>query len=381
METLCELCSETILFSVIRRGMGLSKTDVVLSENDCNFLYHCGINQSILPIIWEGIRDLDVSSDWRDKFNRTSMIDARNYVMRDYALNQIARTLDKTQIPYIFLKGSVLCALYPEEWMRTSFDIDVLVPEQKTDAASELIEKETDFKFQKRNYHDISMVSPYLHLELHFNIKEHMDNIDKLLEHVWDYAVTSGDGNKFILTPEFQVFHVIAHMSYHMVHGGPGIRPFLDLWLLRNKTSYDEETVRQMCSNCGILTFYERSCSLVDAWMTGKPVPEELAMLEKYALNGGVFGNKENALASRQRAHRGLSYYFNRVFMSRELLETEYPELKDKPYQLLVCQTKRWLRLLNPKKRRQVREEISTVRAMKSETIDSFDKLLVSLGL
>ena len=136
-----------------------------------------------------------------------------------------------------------------------------------------------------------------------------------------------------------------------------------------------------MCADCNILTFFEKCCELVDAWMAGEQVPDELAMLEKYALNGGVFGTRENALASKQREHRGFSYFFHRVFMSKELLSTEYPELKEKPYLLPICQVKRWMRLVNPQKRKQVKKEISSVRAMKKDTIDSFDKLLMSLGL
>ena len=124
-----------------------------------------------------------------------------------------------------------------------------------------------------------------------------------------------------------------------------------------------------------IIMFYEKCCDLVDAWMTGEPIPDELTMLENYALSGGVFGSKENALASKQREHRGFSYFFHRVFMSRELLGTEYPELKAKPYLLPICQVKRWLRLLNPQKRKQVRKEINSIKTMKTDAIDSFDKL------
>ena len=256
----------------------------------------------------------------------------------------------------------------------------MLVKEDDVEEAVAAIENATDIVKKKRNYHDISMVNSQIHLELHFSILENMENIDKLLSHVWDYAVQN-EGSRYKLTPEFQIFHIAAHMSYHMVHGGLGIRPFLDLWLLRTKTEYNEDTVRRMCSGCSILTFYEKCCNLVDAWMTGNPVPENLTAFEDYALDGGVFGNKENALASKQREYRGISYYFHRVFMSRALLETEYPELKEKPYLVPICQMKRWLRLLNRKKRKQVRKEIANVRAMKPETIDSFDKLLASLQL
>ena len=381
MEDMSRQFQESVLFPVIRRGMGLFNNTVILSEDDCSLLYKFGIKQSVIPIIWEGIRDLDISPEWKEKFNRTSIIDIRNYLMRDYALNQIAAALNEAQIPYIFLKGSVLRKLYPEEWMRTSCDIDVLVPENEVYKAAEQIEEKTDFVFRKRNYHDISMTSSHLYLELHFNLKEHMDNIDKLLEHVWDYAVPADDGNEYVLTSEFQLFHVIAHMSYHMVHGGLGIRPFLDLWLLRKKTDYDENIVRRMCADCGILTFYEKCCRLADTWMAGQTVSDDLSILESYILSGGVFGNTENALASKRRKHNIINYMIRRVFMERSLLESEYPEMKDKPYLAPLCQMKRWSRLINQKKRSQIRREINGIRSMNTETIESFDQLLTSLGL
>ena len=56
-----------------------------------------------------------------------------------------------------------------------------------------------------------------------------------------------------------------------------------------------------MCAECGILTFYEKACALTSAWMAGTPLEPDLTALEDYALNGGVFGNAENSLASRQR--------------------------------------------------------------------------------
>ncbi len=98
-------------------------------------------------------------------------------------------------------------------------------------------------------------------------------------------------------------------------------------------------------------------------------------------MNGGVFGNAETALASKQREHRGFNYYFHRVFIKRSLLEIEFPELKGHPFLLPIYQMKRWLRLLNREKRKQVKKEISRVSEMDASTIDSFDKLLVSLGL
>ena len=259
--------------------------------------------------------------------DKTCLKDTKQYIIQNDALNRLSTALDDAHIHSIPLKGSVLRSLYPSPELRTSCDIDVLVRERELEKAIAVIGSATDFKTHKHNYHDIAMVSPTVHLEQHFSILEHMENIDKLLSQVWKYAEQES-GYRYKLTPEFQIFHIIAHMSYHMVHGDVGIRPFLDLWLLRNKTEYNEGTLQQMCSDCGILTFYEKCCDLVETWMTGNSVPDDLIMFEGYILNGGVFGDSQTALVSKQRDHRGMSYYFHRVFMSRALLKTEYPELK-----------------------------------------------------
>ena len=368
------------LFAVICAGLDQSTDPIMLSSSDCETLTQIGLRQSILPIIYRGLKNSGVSEGVVQGCNQARLKDTKQYILQNDALKKIAAALDDAQIPYIPLKGAILRELYPAPELRTSCDIDVLVKEDDLEKAVKTIENATDFVKKKRYYHDISMINSQAHLELHFSILENMENIDKFLSRVWDYAVPD-DVSRYRLTPEFQIFHIVAHMSYHMVHGGLGIRPFLDLWLLRTKTEYYEETVRQMCSDCSILTFYEKCCDLVDSWMTGKQAPEELAKLEEYVLIGGVFGNKENALASKQREHRGFSYFFHRVFMRRVLLEAEYPELREKPYLMPICQMKRWLRLLNHKKREQIRKEIANVRVMKPEKIDSFDKLLASLGL
>ena len=368
------------LFPVIRAAFGMDIPSITPTAEECEELVAFGKKQSILPVIYAGLKKMNLPKDVLKTVDFARNKDLRKFVLHNDALQKIEAALNEEQIPYITLKGSVLRNLYPAPEMRTSCDIDVLVHEEDIERAVAAIEQATDFTMRKRNYHDISMVNQAVHLELHFSIKENMENIDKLLVHVWDCAVPD-EGSRYKLTPEFQIFHVTAHMSYHMVHGGLGIRPLLDLWLLRTKTSYDEQVVRQICSDCGILTFYEKCCELVGAWMSGKPVPDELAILEDYSLNGGVFGNRENVLASKQREHRGFRYFFHRVFMSRELLSTEFPELKDKPNLMPICQVKRWMRLMNPQKRKQVGREISDVRSMNAEKIDSFDKLLVSLGL
>ena len=368
------------LFSVICAGLDLNAVPFVVSSDDCRELIHIGSKQSILPIIYRGLKKSGAPDEVVRECDKARLRDTKQVIIQNDALQKICTALNMVHISYIPLKGAVLRELYPQPELRTSCDIDVLVKEDDIMKAVNAIESITDFKILKRNYHDISMVNADVHLELHFSLLENMENIDSLLSRVWNYVV-SDENSRCKFTPEFQIFHTVAHMSYHMVHGGLGIRPFIDLWLLRTKTVYNENIVRSMCRECGILVFYEKCICLVNSWMTGMPVPKDLVILDDYAINGGVFGNRQTVLAARQREHRGFDYYFSRIFLSRNILENIYPNLKNKPFLIPFYQIRRWFRILNPKKREQVQKEIANVKALSSETIDSFDMLLNSLGL
>ena len=369
------------LFMVIRKAMDIEVPNIELSVEECNAIMQIGERQSIQLIIYRGFKLLNLSEDCLKQFDRLMLKNAYKYIKRNEELNSITRALDNDGIPYIPLKGAVIKQLYPEPELRTSSDIDVLVREKDLDNAVKAVETTTDFKFESRNYHDVQMRVPGTVLEMHFSIKENMANIDKLLSRAWDFAKSTGSGARCAFTPEFQIFHVIAHMSYHMVHGGLGIRPFLDLWLLRNKTEFEEETVRKMCEECGILTFYEKSCRLVDAWMEGRAIPEELASFEEYCLNGGAFGSAESVNASRMRNEQKGGYVLKRLLVSREVLEEEYPALREKPYLLPAYQINRWLRLLDKDKRDRVLKEMDGIRNTRPEETSSFDEMLKGLGL
>lgn len=369
------------LFAVIRSGMGLEVPQIVLTQEECIEILKIGRRQSILPIILEGLKTNQIPSDYYKEYDSAWIKTLYQTVQQQDALKRVSNALESAAISYILLKGAVLRGLYPSAVLRTSCDIDILVREESLDSAVKVIEQNAGFKVIGHSYHDISMVDSHVHLELHFNIKENMENIDCLLEKAWEYAFPDKNDYCCKFSTEFQLFHVVSHMSYHMVHGGIGIRPFIDLWLLRNRTEYDEPVLRDMCSKCKILTFYEKSCSMVDSWMCGKKVDSSLSEYENCCLNGGVYGASETELASKKRHKRWIRYVWDRMFVNREWLETEFPEIRRKPYLIPSRQIKRWKRLLDKEKRRMIRQDINSLRSVDQETIEAFDALLTSLGL
>ena len=370
---------EELLLGLIRTGMGISGTLPPIQQEDVARLEELGTRQGILPILWEGLKQQQLPKEWVRSLDRRRLRSIYRYYMRTDVLEQTSEAFRQSGIQYLPLKGAVLQSLYPEPWMRTSSDLDILVHEEDLARAISCLEEHTELRLDKRNYHDVTMLGKQICLELHFSVKENMEQLDKLLSRVWEFSKPTEDGCCCVLTPEFQVFHVLAHMSYHMVHGGLGIRPFLDLWLLREKTDYDETALRDMCSVCGILQFYEVACELLNVWMNGANHSETTRVLQQFCLSGSVFGS--SASGARQREHQGISYVLHRWFVSRNVLEEMYPKLKSRPYLLPVYQVKRWLRLLDPRKRKKAAAEVARLNTISKESIRSFDALLNSLGL
>ena len=354
---------------IIKSGLEISPP-ISPTYIDYDKLIAIGSEQSVLPIIWNGLRKLEIKDEGSKQIDELIYRDIYKFGSRNYELKCISAILKDASIPYIPLKGSVLRDLYPAAWMRTSCDIDVLVPEELINKAVQELEAKTDLVFHKRNYHDVSIMNDRVHLELHFSLKEAMNNIDSLLERVWEYVIIKENG-EYVFTPEFQIFHVIAHMSYHFVHGGLGIRTYLDLWLLRNKTEYDENIVRQMCDQCNILKFYEACCALTGAWLEGKEYTEVTRNLERYCFEGGVFGNLKNAEISRQRNEQGINYIVGRLFLRYDVLKEIYPTLQRYPFLLPYYQIRRWPTVFFGK-RESVKEELSAMKSTNVEEIESF---------
>ena len=368
------------LFYVIRAGLGQVLEPQTISEFECRELICIGARQSINSIIYRGLNNSGAPADVTKECDYERLNDTKRYILQNDALNKIIAILDEEHIPYIPLKGAVIRKLYPEPELRTSSDIDLLVNENTLRKAVEAIEHATDFKTMRKSYHDISLINSQIHLELHFTIKENIKNIDRLLSCAWEYASPANDGSsRYDFTPEFLIFHVIAHMYYHFTHGGLGIRTFLDLWLLRNKTDFNEIKVRQMCAECEILKFYEECCNLSEIWFGSGKHTETTKMLEDFCLCGGVFGSAQFKNAGRQRHNRGWKYILSRVFPPAYQVKEFYRDENGKEHILIYYYFKRLLSWCG--RRKELTKQMQAVLSSDTEYLNSTYELFRRLDL
>ena len=313
------------------------------------------------------------------KLAKQQLVALYRYENIQYELDSICSTFDKANIAYIPLKGSVIRALYPEPWMRTSCDIDVLVREEDLDLAIESLTNNLSYKAEPtRAYHDVSLYSESgVHLELHFSIKENGPALDRVLGRVWEYATPSAEGCRYDLTREFFIYHAVAHASYHFMSGGCGIRALVDLWYLTKDGDFDGDTVLALCRESGIERFYLAILELSQVWFGKREHSDLSRRMESYVLSGGTYGEAETAVALKQSARGGkIGYALSRIFVSYEHLRGKYPSLKCRAL-IPIYQVRRWIEIVVHGRAVSSAKELKT-----NATVDKneFDEVIALLG-
>ena len=317
----------------------------------------------------------------RSAYEREQLMAVYREIQLTTTTKRICEAFQHGRIPFVPLKGAVIRPLYPEPWMRTSCDIDILIHEEDLAKATQEL---TDAGFTTdgvRNYHDMSFFYGGVHLELHYNVQENMKQIDGLLADIWKHTKQTDD-MEYRETPEFFLFHHIAHMSYHFVSGGCGIKPFLDLWILQKNGYCKEEKVIPLLRKCGLITFYLSVKDLMNVWLEGKEHTDLTRQMECYILSGGVYGNSENSNAAGAARKKGkFRYLWSMAFPSYQVMRVLYPSLRKHKILLPFCYIHRFFSKLFGRDRKRVRSRWKAAMDQDTNRIQSAEALLQAVGL
>ena len=153
----------------------------------------------------------------------------------------------------------------------------------------------------------------------------------------------SGGTCEYIQTNEYFLFHLLSHMAYHFLNGGCGIRPFLDLLVLKDQLSCEEAKLLNLCREAGIQKFYVNTKDLMRVWFGGAAHTPVTRRMEAFLLNGGSFGTSEQHVAVQQNQHHSkYASVFHRIFATKDHLYGRYPYLEAHRWLLPYYQVKRW---------------------------------------
>lgn len=301
------------------------------------------------------------------------------FVKQEAELEHIRAVFEREGIAYIPLKGAVMRVLYKEPWMRTSCDIDVLVHEEDLDRAVDALVADGYETDGVRNYHDMSLYCDGVHLELHHNILERIPAMDAVLGTVWQHTVSKGCYH--LERPAFFLFHHLAHMAYHFLSGGCGIRTVMDLWLLLNHSRCSPAEVLTLCEQGGLSVFAEQMCALADVWFGDGEHTDVTRKAEQFILHGGAYGSREQGSASTAARYGTVKAAWRRIWMPYTDLKQVYPPVEDKPYLVPYYQAHRVVTRLKQGRGAKAVERLRAVSEQSGEAVAETRELLSDLGL
>ena len=316
-------------------------------------------------------------------FQKWQYLALYRYQRVSYELSELRRVFRKDKIPYMPLKGTVLREHYPDPAMRTSVDIDILVHPENLERVKKLLIETLSYRFDLEEGHDIGFFSPSeLHVEIHFALCDEKDKRTLSLGDPWENAsLKEGSEYEYEMSNEFFYAYAMAHAAKHFYVGGCGIRPFMDMVVMRSKMPCNEGKLAALYEKAGLTAFAAYAEKLCDYWFFGAECDETLLSMEDYLLAGGAFGTLEGYVASVQGDKGGAYYFWRKVFLPYQSMKKQFPILDKCPILLPFCHVARWFAIVFTSRRKKAAAQMKASQSLDREKTKQIVELQKKLKL
>lgn len=256
---------------------------------------------------------------------------------------------EELKMPYLPLKGIVLCRYYPRIGMRQMTDNDILISQSKAKQIRSFM-KQKGYKVYSFGIgcHDI-YCSENLTFEFHRTLTPETLK-DGAAARFCREAVErarKNAGGKLLLafSPEDFYLYQLLHTYKHFENAGTGLRSLMDIYVMRHMSglSFDRAYIDKELSALGITAFANSMEQLADLLFGTDPeylkktvatLPENLLSLYLLLINSGTFGTDEQQMKkSLLKVAKGknisfftkIKYLLTRIFPPYRLYRERYP--------------------------------------------------------
>lgn len=352
-------------------------------KHDIAHLVSLGLSlNNLMPMV----KACENGNAYVQKLEQLKLLAIYRYERINYDLKNLCQVLEEEKIPFLPLKGSILRHYYPEPWMRTSCDIDILVHEADIPKITQVLIENYNYKMDGKGSHDVALYTASgNHLELHYTLIEKglAQNAAEILGNVWENVTLKEICQYHYEMPDdlFYFYH-IAHMAKHFEGGGCGIRPFMDLWILNHMENVDVDKRNKLLEQGGLLKFAELARKLSQVWLEQQEADEPLQQMEEYILRGGVYGSTENRITIQQQKKGGrIQYALSKIFLPYSSIKFHYPILEKYPWLTPVMEVRRWGKLIFCGHFKRVTGELRYNSKVEESTAERTKKFLDDIGL
>lgn len=301
--------------------------------------------QSLCGVAWYQCRTfLQDQPELLEKLHAGFLSDVFYFTCQAEELGEISERFTRERIPFLPMKGAVLCNYHPIPQLRTKGDIDLLIHHEDRQRSHEIM---LALGFQCTV--DNPAVWTYTRDAVIFEIHDHMmyeslaSSIDYCgyFDRVWDHASPVEGSARWEMDEDFHFLYLLTHTAKHIVNKGSGFRPFLDMAFFARQAGQriDWQAVTAQLEQLALLDFTKTCFAFCQRWF-GVSMPIASAGLDdsfyeeatRKAFRDGLFGleNEENQTAASAKAMRrfALPYWLAAFALTWSKLFPSYRDMR-----------------------------------------------------
>ena len=295
------------------------------------------------------------------------------------ALAEMQEAMEQNGVYNLAVKGSVTKLRYENEVLRTMGDIDLLYKPEQHHVFKTLMLSLCYGDYQEGRKNDTYSRHPFITVEAHRELVESGSDYAGYYRDIWSFARPK-DGMRFTceMSAEDELVFNIVHLAEHFKEGGAGVRFIIDVYVY-SRIETDREYVEAELDKLGLLEFYHNALDLANYWFADGEGSELTEKLADFIMNGGVFGDRENAAAlavEEGRARRIIKV----CFPDHDSMKSMFPWLEGKKALLPYAWGLRGVRALRHRKGN-VRTHMYEIKTGDTEKGKALRKFYTDCGL
>ncbi|MGN0813841.1 MAG: nucleotidyltransferase family protein [Candidatus Coproplasma sp.] len=315
------------LISIIRAVLHDEPLSVKIDENLLSLAKFHSVAQFLYPCMDQAQTDPSIVRNVTEIYYTAVKRDAVQQCERE----ELEADFEKSQIPYLPLKGMIMKSFYPQSHLRTMGDLDYLVAPKHFSAARKIILNHGYTQKDNCEHHIECEKPPIMVVELHRKLFTSQDLGESLFTDVLDRCKKSKEFlNRLEMTDEDFYLHLMLHLIKHYVSGGTGLRSFIDIYLyIKAKPDMDREYLNAAFAKteyAGTAALIERFSS--DLFEGSALDEEELSMLDR-VVNSGTYGTIANKSQSDLQNFNNSTFkvVMRKLFPTVKIMKDWYPVL------------------------------------------------------
>lgn len=291
----------------------------------------------ILNLVYYGIKsnNINISENIKKLFEENMLHSMMKCAQRDVEIELLSEQFENNKIRHMILKGFVIKNIYPEPYLRSMSDIDILVGDDIDKASDVLLQN--GFELKSKEFLHYTFIK-----ENSFAIELHKSLVDESLEKYYKYfksgfvkaKVSDGFNYKYEFSKEDFYIFMVAHMAKHYSICGTGIRSVCDIYLYNKKfTDIDKDYINKELNKIGLSDFEKKIKNLAIEWFGGY-FEGKFDSVGEYIILGGVYGNLDNHelnkfILNDKRTKK--QYILRTIFPDKNYMFARYSFLKKAP--------------------------------------------------